>query len=65
MEQTTYSILSVSPDDFYSCNSAEVEMIKEHHRLNGHEFGQTLGDNEGQGSLACCSPQGHNESEPT
>ena len=26
-----------------------------HHQLNGHEFEQTLGDNEGQGSLACCS----------
>ena len=30
-----------------------------HHRVNGHEFEQTLGDDEGQGSLACCSPQGH------
>ena len=27
-----------------------------HRRLNGHEFEQTLGDGEGQGSLACCSP---------
>ena len=27
-----------------------------HHRLNGHEFGQTLGDGEGQGSLICCNP---------
>ena len=27
-----------------------------HHSLNGHEFEQTLGDGEGQGSLACCSP---------
>ena len=25
------------------------------HRLNGHEFEQTLGDNDGQGSLDCCS----------
>ena len=24
-------------------------------RLNGHEFEQTQGDGEGQGSLACCS----------
>ena len=30
-------------------------------RLNGHEFEQTLGDSEGQGSLACCSPWGHKE----
>ena len=29
--------------------------------LNGHEFEQTLGDSEGQGSLACCSPWGHKE----
>ena len=31
--------------------------------LNGHEFEQTLRDSEGQGSLACCSPWGHNESD--
>ena len=30
-----------------------------HHRVNGHEFEQTLGDDEGRGSLVCCSPQGH------
>ena len=29
------------------------EMVGWHHRLNGHEFEQTLGDSEGQGSLAC------------
>ena len=27
--------------------------------INGHEFEQTPGDGEGQGSLACCSPWGH------
>ena len=31
------------------------EMVGWHHRFNGHEFEQTLGDGEGQGSLACCS----------
>ena len=31
---------------------AEDEMVREH---SGHEFEQTLGDREGQGSLACCS----------
>ena len=31
---------------------AEDEMVREH---SGHEFEQTLGDSEGQGSLACCS----------
>ena len=34
----------------------ENEMVGWHHQLNGHEFEQTLGDDEGQGSLACCSP---------
>ena len=28
---------------------------------DGHEFEQTPGDGEGQGSLACCSPWGHKE----
>ena len=40
---------------------AEDEMVGWHHRLNGHEFEQSLGDREGQGSLACCSPWGHKE----
>ena len=30
-----------------------------------HEFEQTLGGTEGQGSLACCSPQGCKESDMT
>ena len=34
----------------------EVEMVGWHHRLNGHEFEQTLGDSEEQGSLMCCIP---------
>ena len=34
----------------------EDEMVGWHHRLNGHECEQTLGDGEGQGGLACCSP---------
>ena len=40
-------------------------MVGWHHLLNGHEFEQTLGDSEGQGSLACCSPRGHKESDTT
>ena len=31
----------------------EDELVGWHHRLRGHEFEQTLGDSEGQGSLAC------------
>ena len=34
-----------------------------HHRLDGHEFEQALGDGEGQGSLTCCSPWGCKESD--
>ena len=34
----------------------EDEMIGWHHQLNGHEFEQTLGIGDGQGSMACCSP---------
>ena len=40
-------------------------MVGWHHRLNGHEFEQGLGDGEGQRSLACCSPWGHKESDTT
>ena len=39
----------------------EDEMVGWHHWLSGHEFEQTLGDSEGQGSLAW----GHNESDMT
>ena len=40
-------------------------MVGWHHQLNGHVFAQTLGDGEGQGSLACCSPWGRKESDMT
>ena len=43
----------------------EDEMVGCHHGFNGHEFEQTVGDSEGQGSLACCSPWGFKESETT
>ena len=43
----------------------EDEMAEWHHRVNGHEFEQTLGDGEGQGNLACCSPCGCKESDMT
>ena len=38
-------------------------MVMWHHQLNGHEFEQTLGDREGQGSLMSCSPWGSKESD--
>jgi len=43
----------------------EDEMVGWHHRLNGHEFEQALGDGEGQGGLACCSPWGCKELDMT
>ena len=43
----------------------EDEMIGWHHQLNTHEFEQALGDTEGQGSLAGCSPWGRKELETT
>ena len=43
----------------------EDEMVGCHHQLNGHEFEQSLGDGEGQGSLACCSPWGCKELDKT
>ena len=44
--------------------TTEDEMVGRHHRFNAHEFEQTLGDVEGQGSLACCSPWGHKKPNP-
>ena len=38
--------------------TTEDEMVGWHHQLNGHEYEQSLGDNEGQGSLICCSAWG-------
>ena len=35
------------------------------HQLNGHEFAQTLGDSERQGSQACCSAWSHKELDTT
>ena len=43
----------------------EDEMVGWYHQLNGHEFEQALGDGDGQGSLVCCGPWGHKESDKT
>ena len=43
----------------------EDEVVGWHHQFNGHEFMQAPGDSEGQGSLACCSPWDHKESDTT
>ena len=43
----------------------EDEMVGWHHQLDGHESEQAPGDGEGQGSMACCSPQGGKELDAT
>ena len=43
----------------------EDEMVRWHHRFNGHEFEQAPGAGDGQGSLACCSLWSRKESDMT
>ena len=43
----------------------EDEMVGWHHQFDGCEFEQALGVGDGQGSLMCCSPRGHEESDTT
>ena len=45
--------------------TTEDEMDGWHHRLDGHEAEQTLGESGGQRSLACCYPRRHKESDMT
>ena len=53
---------------YFSCVFQMVFSAHEfgwHHRLNGPEFEQILGDSEGQGSQPCWSPWGHKDSDTT
>ena len=43
----------------------EDEMVGWHHRLDGHEFEQVPGFDDGQESLVCCSPWGQKELDTT
>ena len=43
----------------------EGEIVGWHHQLNGHESERAQGVVDGQGSLVCCSPWGHKESDTT
>ena len=45
--------------------TTEDKMVEWYHRFNGHEFEQALEVGEGEGSLECCSPWGHKESDTT
>ena len=43
----------------------EDEMVGSYHDINGYEFEQVLGVDDGQGGLACCSPWDHKELDMT
>ena len=43
----------------------EDEMVRWHHRVDGHEFEQAPGVGDGQGGLVCSSPWGRKESDVT
>ena len=43
----------------------EDELVGWYHQINGHEFEQAPGVGDGRGSLVCCSPRGHKESDMT
>ena len=45
--------------------TTEDEMVGWLHQLDGHESEKALGVGDGQGSLVCCSPWGHKESNKT
>ena len=45
--------------------TTEDETVGWHHRLNGHEFGETPAVGDGQGGLACCGSGGRKESDMT
>ena len=46
-------------------DSGTDEMVGWHHQLDGHESEQAPGVGDGQGSLVCCSPWAHKESDTT
>ena len=51
--------------DWGQKGTTEDEMVGWHHRLDGHEFGWTLGVGDGQGGLACFDSWGRKESDTT
>ena len=59
------TLMLVKIEGKWRTRAAEDEMVRYHHRLNGHEFEKIPGDSEGQGSLACYSPWDHKESDMT
>ena len=59
MVYTVYGILQARILEWVAfpfSRGSSSRWVRWHHQLEGHEFEQTLGDSEGQGSLVCCSP---------
>ena len=61
----TFTHIFVSIKKLYKKENDWLLCMRDGIQFNGHEFEQIPGDNEGQGSLSCCNPQGHKESETT
>ena len=70
-QEKSLTLQNVSIDNIYcSClkNSVQLEdqvLLYCLYQVTGHEFEQTPGDSEGQGSPVSCSPWGHKESNTT
>ena len=56
-------VLGNTPPNWGGTNSAYRGWLQKGNWLNGHEFEQTPGDSEGQGTPACCSSWGRKESD--
>ena len=59
------SLIRKDPDAGKDECRTEDEVIGWHHQIGVHEFEQALGVGDGQGSLVCCRPRGHQESDMT
>ena len=64
-DQSRIFCISCLAGRFFTEKGRQDEMVGWHHQLHAHESEQTPRDNEGQGSLACCSPWGCKESDMT
>ena len=70
-QEKSLTLQNVSIDNIYcSCLKHSVQLEDQVllyclYQVNGHEFEQTPGDSEGQGSPVCCSPWGRKESNTT
>ena len=58
-------VIRTDPDAMKDWRQRTRRWVGWHHQFSGHELGQTLGNNEGQGSLTCCNPWGFKESVTT